>query len=163
LTVAESGETTGDMGSNTYDVFCYPNHLGCWTTNSKEGTPTYKNYPGQDTGVRGYYYSLSAAASACAGEYMRPSTSQWQQLCAYLAQTSVDAGEKAFFMSGTPHAGSYFMVVTIPPAEWGGWDTYDWYWTPSGAPLVKATDQAMNVSLINGTGSALPVRCVRPN
>jgi hypothetical protein len=140
-------------------TYCYPNNLGCWTSNSTAGTPSKTQYGGKTAGARGYYYTWANAAGACTGDYTLPTEAQWIALQTYLNGTSAKAAEKNFFFTGDALAGYYFVNDDL----WGAWDMHGYWWTSTYYLFIStALGGSMNDPYTT-TINYLPVRCVKTN
>ena len=166
------GATTVDG----YNVYCYPNNIGCWMTdNSRLGTPvrtrygyapneytaeaTYISNPNASSGERGYYYTWDNASGACPTDYHLPNATEWNQLKVYLNGTSATSAEKAEWFDASELAGYYFFEQT----KWYYWNT-NGYWWSSGDNSQRFT---ANTTLMEGPGKSInnyfSVRCVKSN
>jgi hypothetical protein len=159
LTVNNYGSSTGQMGVNSYATYCYPNHLGCWTENSKEGDASFTAFKNQTAGERGYYYSSAVAATACSGDYALPTNAQWDALSTYLKSADASDEGTVFFKDAAALAGqmSETGVITGAYGTWGGfWSnpTPNAYYGSSGSKGFIAGSQA---------GYVISVRCVKSN
>ena len=109
---------------DTYAVYCYPDHVGCWMTdNSKEGVPYKTQYPAQGVGARGYYYANGAVA--CPNGYHFPSTSEYTSLITYINGASASAQEKDYWNSSSEKAGYYYDYGS---GAWSGWGSSGYWW-----------------------------------
>jgi hypothetical protein len=156
LSVAGAG--TGNMGANTYNILCLPNHLGCWTENSREGSPKYTQYTDQEVGERGYYYRRSEVSQACSGGFVIPTQQQWFDLRDNLK--TVGLGADAFFRTAAK-AGVWTLS-----GGFKSWDERSEWWDSDYSSTIATDGQDIypnsGVKYSDDSG-ARSARCRKPN
>jgi hypothetical protein len=144
----------GEKG--TYHTYVFPEDIGTWMiTNSKEGTPTAKQYPGHEEGERGYYYSTSDALTACPNNWSLPTYEQAGRLFKYIG-LYLSNSHALLPWRDTGLAGYY----RISDDTWWYWDFCTTIWTESGFFFYEPANAN------NGVGDFssvywLPVRCIK--
>ena len=152
------GPTIVTGNQDTYNVYCYPNNVGCWMIdNSKEGTYIYTTYPNSGVGERGYYYSWAQAANACPPDYHLPNETEWKNLVSYINPAS--GTERAPWVSGSALAGYY----TTTNNAWIGWNTNGFWWSSGTAHQFFFTDKFGMRGPLAYDDRILGVRCVKSN
>jgi uncharacterized protein (TIGR02145 family) len=150
-----------------YDVYCYPNLVGCWMIeNSKEGTYTNDTYdatPYPAKGERCYYYLRSQAraktdgqARSCPTGYHLPSFGEWSSLVAYPRSPLTTTDHVLKWTDSMTMAGSR-------NAAWGNWGARSEWWVDDSLARYYRYD-AYEFAYIGGEGViSLSVRCVALN
>jgi uncharacterized protein YjdB len=150
--IAFVGETTHEG----YNIYCYPNHLGCWMTdNSKLGTSTATAYSGHSSGERGYYYSRSNSSTACPDGYRLATKAEWLALASYVNSTD-DA--KLYWTSEAELAGKWDNGY----GSWMSWGTHNWVWLSDTDLLGQSTRTSLTLTT-NVVYNHYSVRCVQSN
>jgi uncharacterized protein (TIGR02145 family) len=167
-----------EIGNNTYNIYCYPNNLGCWMTdNSKEGNANKKRYgyainettleainggynPNASSGERGYYYAWSNASSACPGTdgWHLPNATEFTNLMNYLNSASATAAEKAGWFDASELAGDWSMHYS----HWDAWNNRGRWWINATNLYFVAEASKMEGSMVYNN-RYFTVRCVKSN
>jgi hypothetical protein len=108
-------DITGKNG--TYHTYIFPEDIGTWMiTNSKEGTPSAKQFPGHEEGERGYYYDYEATVnSSCPDGWSIGSVEQGRLLVEYIGgRNSTSDAIQRWVEFG--YAGYW-----APNVDWAGW------------------------------------------
>jgi hypothetical protein len=152
------GETI-KVGSNTYATYCYPGTVGCWMIqNSKEGTPSSKQYDNKPEGERGYYYSRVLALGACPADWSLPSVAQWKVLETYI-EGATESTERGHWFDVTTLAGCWWADM------WQGWGSNGAYATNEYQSYVAAPTLMGGFSVFEGMSRVeeawFAVRCIK--
>jgi uncharacterized protein (TIGR02145 family) len=147
------------VGNNTYATYCYPGTVGCWMIqNSKEGTPSSKQYDDKPEGARGYYYSWNLALGACPTGWSVPSLEQWSALTTYI-NGPTEPNEKAHWF-GEESMGGY---IRENYSEWG--DVGEWWSADNNNEAFIAVSTTGLMRKNNGLSALskiwLSVRCIK--
>jgi hypothetical protein len=148
----QGADLVGDNG--TYTTFNYPMGLGTWmTANSKEGNPTYKQYPGYEEGERGYYYSYKELSMACPQGWSIPTKKALRKVIQFAL--SLPTGNEAHdSWWSLDNLAGFFREST--PVEWG---STGYILAVDGEVYYYPTSKSVQ-STVNRVRSA-GVRCIK--
>ena len=157
LTVPQTGPTTVTGSRGTYNVYCYPNYLGCWMTdNSKEGTYTATTYYQKSAGERGYYYTWAQASGACPSGYYLPTQYDWNDLKSYI-NNSATPQEKSYWISSSELGGGFNAGMS----EWAEWNITGNWWSSTSSGQVFHTNTSGMLGPDTYNYVYISVRCVK--
>ncbi|KAA6348380.1 Exo-poly-alpha-D-galacturonosidase [termite gut metagenome] len=106
------------VGNNTYTTYDY-NGVVWMVTNSKEGTPTDKQYDGHLEGENGYYYASKDKESACPAGWRLPTIAEATAL-ADLINADPEAENVRWWVNGEYSA---FAGIRSGSGTWMFWGT----------------------------------------
>jgi uncharacterized protein (TIGR02145 family) len=159
---ATEGEDIKIEGGNTYATMKYPLSLGTWMIeNSKEGSASWETFPDKEKGERGYYYKISAAASACPAGWTAPDSIQYAALWSYLGGLSSITAENEPWFVGAGY------VANNGTGNY--WDQRTYYYTKEviergfgGVFYVNVTTKTYAIATAAaGSTAAHAVRCIK--
>jgi uncharacterized protein (TIGR02145 family) len=150
---------TGPGKAGEYNIYCYPNNLGCWMIeNSKEGESSMSALPDIAGQAHGYYYALNQAHGACPTGFHLPSSSEWSDLARYL-NWDASAIEKFSWFDHESQDG-YWSSGSL-----NGWRE-EGHWWISDLESEFTVDEGLLVRLeLHGETETvyLSVRCIKDN
>jgi hypothetical protein len=145
------------IGNNKYPVYKFGDDT--WMlANSKEGTPTCRNFDGDETKNNSYYftnvqaYTSDQSATPCPDPWHVPSIYEYWVLKHYLDDSPVNA-DKYALMINPYNIGGYYDT------RWQGYGTYQWSWLGDDSSMLLSDDQPLFEKW--GGNDLLPVRCVK--